>query len=51
MEFEYLTLINLKTKKNAERLGILNEKIDIFEVNKKLIHQFKHIFELQNYEQ
>lgn len=29
MEFEYLTLINLKTKKNAERLGILNEKIDI----------------------
>ena len=29
----------------------LNEKIDIFEVNKKLIHHFKHIFELQNYEQ
>ena len=29
----------------------LNDKIDIFEVNKKLIYQFKHIFELQNYEQ
>jgi len=29
----------------------LNDKIDIFEVNKKLIHHFKHIFELKNYEQ
>jgi hypothetical protein len=29
----------------------LNDKIDIFEVNKKLITHFKHIFELQNYEQ
>jgi len=29
----------------------LNDKIDIFEVNKKLIHHFQHIFELQNYEQ
>ena len=29
----------------------LNEKIDIFEVNKKLLHHFTTIFELQNYEQ
>ena len=29
----------------------LNGKIDIFEVNNKLIQHFKHIFELQNYEQ
>ncbi len=29
----------------------LNENIDMFEVNSILVNQFKHIFELQNYEQ
>lgn len=29
----------------------LNENIDMFEVNSILVKQFKHIFELQNYEQ
>lgn len=29
----------------------LNENIDMFEVNSILVDQFKHIFELQNYEQ
>lgn len=29
----------------------LNENIDMFKVNSILVNQFKHIFELQNYEQ